>query len=255
MATSVTGRRRSSQRRDTFFILCRRDPALPLQSNLLPVLPVRRVRCDMTSARRKTRSVVPLPPLLSAVRTGEPHPIALVESAAYRRNLRLLQADWFNADYLDTAPATALGSRVREFLSDFVPGFTHPDSIEQSPGLLRHALIHFLRGEDECWSRFARCAVPGGSYFIPGLGRRFWGVLFPALGPDTLPCWLPEVEAGMRRTGVVDERIPQGSTVALEHACRAYSSLMAEYSGLTASELDSVFLGVADMVGRELVQI
>lgn len=209
----------------------------------------------MTAANRKTRPTIPFPPLLAGIQATNNPALGDGDLERLRTELRIVRTEWFNAGFLDTAPTAEFVGRVESFSAGVVPGFTHTDLPAEYPSLLRHALTHIIRGDGDIWSRYIRCAVPDGPYFIPGLGRRFWGVLLPALDPGLIPCWLPELEAGMRRTGVLEDRLPVGSAAALERACRAYATLLAEHPGLTTAQLDGLFLGASAMTGRELTPL
>jgi uncharacterized protein (DUF2461 family) len=210
----------------------------------------------MAAHSRMKRQPIPLATLLTSISTTRvADKETTCELTRFRQNLAFIRQDWLNESFLDTADPNVLIERVITFAQEYVPAFFHADMVRQSSGLLRHGLTHLLRGLDDIWQRFARCAQEDGPYFIPGLGQRFWGCLLPAVELDQLPVWLPETETGMRTIGIIGMQIPHGSAAALERACLVYSELLNEHPRLTASHLDALFMGAACMVGRELTPI
>jgi uncharacterized protein (DUF2461 family) len=175
------------------------------------------------------------------------------EFTRFRQILRAVRDDWFNEQFLDTAPAEVLTGRVLSFVFASVPAVAHTDLIPRSATLLRHGLTHLLRGSDDPWQRYSRCAGASGPYFVLGLGPRFWGCLLAAVAPERFPVWLPETESGMARTSVIWGRRARGSAAALAEACSAYDDILRNHAGLTAGHLDALFVGAARMTGRELV--
>ncbi|QEL16159.1 DUF2461 family protein [Limnoglobus roseus] len=182
-------------------------------------------------------SSLPLQPLLTALR-AEGHSDRTVPS--------------LDADILDTHDPQTFLDHLIAFYRRAVPQGWHEESLRRSASLLRYAVAHVLRGTDPLPQRLDRCLEPDGAYFIPGLGREFWSAVAQSLAPRTLPRWIPSVEAGARRAGLIATRTPNGSPAAFAELCDAYARLLASTPDLTATDLDDLFHRIAGMTDREL---
>jgi DNA replication protein DnaC len=172
--------------------------------------------------------ITPLAPLLAAVRADAPEPIS------------------FDSHVLDSP------NYVDELLAFYrraVPDAWHEESVRSSAAILRYSLAHLIRGTDPLPTRLERCLSPGGAYFVAGLGRGFWSAVVQSLSPRALPRWLPSVEAGARRCGLIATRTPVGSVAAFAELCDAYQKHSPK---LPAWQLDDLLIRVSMMSGREL---
>ncbi|MBM3983593.1 MAG: hypothetical protein FJ304_25650, partial [Planctomycetes bacterium] len=133
----------------------------------------------------------------------------------------------------DTDPPEALAAAVRAFAEAALPIPFHADLVAAQVKFLRHALNHLARGEDPLADRLARCAAPGGAYFVPGLGPGFWSALASATVPDA-PRWCPAVERGAVALGLVRE-VPADARGRFDAVARALDAVRARAADLSAA--------------------
>lgn len=198
----------------------------------------------------KTRRVLPLGPLLSAYRTrrgGSPGTTNFRSDA-----VRSARGAWLNEPFLDQSPPDALSRQLLSFYRAVVPIPWHEDVVVRHGGMIRHGLNHLLRGQGATGVRFARCALPGGTYHVPGLGPAFWSAAVKALDPDRLPLWSPTLVSGLAHIGLIRSDPGRDLGASWSAAAAAYDSILAGHSDLTACDLDSFLVDVAGLEGREL---
>ena len=161
-------------------------------------------------------------------------------------------ADWWNADFLDTAPDARLVAKVQHFYAAVMPVPWHAAALGRKPALLRFALNHLLHGHDGLGAKLHRCTDPTGPYYRPGLGRHFWAALAKATAPGTSPDWRPGVVRGAVVLGLLTAGQLRDPGAAFDDFHRLYRGLLAEFPDLTADALDDFFVRVGTMRGREL---
>jgi uncharacterized protein (DUF2461 family) len=156
-------------------------------------------------------------------------------------------AEWLNPDSLQRLSTPHLSHRLSEFTNKIGETPWHAERIARQAGFVRHGINHLLAGTDWLSTRFERCVSPNGPYAVVGAGRSFWAAVLKATAPDTLPDWVPDVEAGVERVGGYDQTPERlGTTI------RLYESLRAEHLNLSAHDLDRFFSLLARLRGREL---
>ncbi|MBN9517350.1 AAA family ATPase [bacterium] len=165
--------------------------------------------------------------------------------------VRTAGADWFHADFLDSAPDELLADRLTAFADAVLALRFHHDTLTRRVRLVRYALNHLARGHDPLPVRFGRCVTPGGMYHVPGLGPTLWSALAQALDPDRHPRWCPAVEAGLSRLGLFRPD-PADAAARLARAHTAYAQLLDAHPDVTAPQFDDFLARVGRMTGREL---
>lgn len=171
---------------------------------------------------------LPLVPLLAAFR-----PAVIPPRAALTPD----STDGFS----DTDLATALAA----FAEEALPVCFHADLLRERVRAVRHAVNHLLRGTDPLPDRLARCADPGGTYFVPGLGPGFWAALAARALPD-VPHWCPATAAGLARLGLAR---PGAGFAEVFHG---HERVRAAAPHLSAPQRDGFLARVARATGREL---
>jgi MoxR-like ATPase len=155
-------------------------------------------------------------------------------------------------DFLGTASEDTFREALVRFYEAVHPLPLHTQTVRRRAGFLRHALAHFLHGQDPMPAKLEACLSSSGAYRVAGLGPAFWSALAQGLAPARYPGWTCAMRLGMERLGLVAVGPGCGPADVYRALIRTHARLRAARPELTSLHLDHFLSLVATMVGRDL---
>jgi hypothetical protein len=205
--------------------------------------------------RISDRHRLPLAPLLHAYRVRMPGVADLGRLPGFGPRFAAVlgaTARFLSPDYLDSTSDPDFCDAIRQFYDACVDPPLHGEALQRKAGVVRHGLVHLLRGRGLVATKLAGCLSSGGAYFVAGIGPSFWSAVAQALSPACHPSWTPATVAGLRRLGLSrwpSDAGPEAMYAVMQAACVRIRALE---PGLSALHVDHFLSLVAAMPGRDL---